>query len=138
MFARARRCAPPRTREVTETFVTLGWITTACQVCTIVTLALYLSLPEVRRSHSYAEVITLFTVVALGFYGIIVREPIWAARDCRQAFLENSIVEQICLHYRTAPLIFPKQESGMRLCTKLIFSSLAWQAIASRSQCLKL
>ena len=77
-----------------------------------VSLVMYLALPQLREAHSAAEVVILFTISYFAMFTVLVREPIWVARDCRQIYIEDSRVEQLSLHYRLGIFTHRGQKSA--------------------------
>ena len=65
-----------------DVFVNTGYLTATCMlVPAIITLLLFVLIPDVRRDHAAGEVILLFANYTFFMAGLYTREPLWAARD---------------------------------------------------------
>ena len=92
-------------RTMTPMFVYYGRSFVLIPICLIASVLMYLTIPEFAKEVAPGELFVIFMLhLSVSFY-LPVREASWCSRDCRQIFLIDSQVEQLCEfdHYPGVP-----------------------------------
>ena len=82
-------------KSVIPMFQTFGYILVLPQLAFVAGACIYIWVPEFRDAHALSEILLLLYWALLSAVAMHVREPVYAARDCRKALIRDVFVEQI-------------------------------------------